>query len=290
MDNKFVGLMVGLTVGVLMVSGFLWPVVADATASEKTFVNTGLWRMDELESGDTWVRTASTDSWAYNGEEVLTSQNSNSSTIVGSNWTIRGTGVFWGATYYTNNPDITLTVNEDSVTVVTKTISGIEGYGVKPNGAYLMTSYTEPVYIKGDSVIYATGSSNIGPGLGFVTHIEGNITDGVTAECWSVNNTGTLSNFIVSNVEVHAEEVAGYEDLYKLTGITFDVSATYTHDSTTETVTGTMSYSSYVVPYQVTAEKSWHLDTTQVALVAAIGTLGAIVLIAAAAGSIRRLD
>lgn len=244
----FVAIMVGA-----VAFGAMLPIFQDVTATEDTYTNTGLWRMGELTPGDTWARNSS-NTWTYNGETVLTSENSASSVLVGDTWSIRGNGIVWASTYYANNPDVSITVGDSNVTINVKTISGIDGYGAKSDGDYIMTQYNVPSYVHGDSRIYASGTSLIDT-YGFVCHIEGTINDGVTINCYAVNNTTTLSNFVVSNVSINATKDTSHVDLYRLDSITFDVSADYTSGGETTPVSGPVSYSSYVVPYQVTAER-----------------------------------
>lgn len=263
-----------------MVTTAVLPLAADYSEA-KTFTNEGLWRMDTLEPGDVWVRSASGDTWTYNDELVLSSENSASSVILGDNWTVRGTGVVWSSVYYANNPDITVTVSEDTVTVQTKTYDSIEGYGLNPEGRFIMSQYDKPVYVHGDSPIYATGATTI-DGLGFVVHIEGNIDDGVTVVCTTVNNTTAISDFVVTNTTIHAVKNNSYVDLYRLEGITFDVSFTQTSDSSTHS--GTASYSSYVVPYEVTASPD-NPDTFK-NMVRIVPLIALVALVAAAAGMI----
>lgn len=268
--------------GAVVFAGLL-PVFADTSSPDTTFTNEGLWRMSALEPGDTWVRTSTDNSWSYNNEVVLTSENSASNVILGNNWAVRGNGIVWSSVYYTNNPDITVTVNEDTVVVQTKTYNSLEGYGLNPDGDYIMTQYNNPVYVNGDSQIYATGATTI-DGLGFVVHLEGSINDGVTVECNTVNNTSAIGDFEVSNININAVEEKAYKDLYRLEGITFDVAFIETSDETPHS--GTASYSSYVVPYEVTSEKTYHPDGPTSALLNLLPVLIAIGLIVGIAGAI----
>lgn len=302
MDNKFIGLMVGLTVGVLMVSGFLWPIVADATATEKTFENTGYYNMTYSEVDNltlTWEYT-NPNVIVVNGEPVTMSVETFPgplNIICGDNWFLRWTGP--GVQFYSSAngsivagdasvPSLTITANNGVATVTntatpaaTQTVNYTFMYVVDPKGEYVMKNSNDPVYINGDSEIYAIGRSST-TGIVIKLKITGNVDDGFTAE--EVGDSGVSAT--VGTPTATYETVSGYNDLYTLSKI--EVPVEYTNAGSTVNFTPTYTY--FIVPAEVTAEKAQHLDTMQIAMIGVIGTLGAIVLIAAAAGSIRRLD
>lgn len=288
MNNKLIPLCITLVVGIILAGSILMPVLNHATEVERTFTNEGLWRMSAFEEGDVWEMSEA-GVWTLNGEPAITTDNSNSSVIIGDDWTIRGTGAIYGHTIYNVTPaTVTVTVGDDSTSVNSGTISNVNGFGVNPEGNYLMTEYNKPVYIKGDTSItsiYATGYTNVAT-YGVVIHIEGSVNDGVTVTCSTINNTSALSNFTVSNLVVDAPAVEGYNDLYKLKGITFTLDFDYTAGGTTTHKTGDVSYSSYVVPYEVTAERTVHFTSGENALINAIPIMVIIALVVAAAGAI----
>lgn len=313
MENKFIALAVGLTVGVIMLSGFLWPIVSDATATETTYKNDGFFRMSEITSES----ETTTMTWDYTAPYVF---NINGESLTIPNGTTGGNPVYpytifatdgWGlrvAVSANNRVDLNLyasgentsliwyasTVDSDSVTITldagvatfaksgsTVTRDYTSAFIPDNKGDYVLKKPTDAAYLNGDSKIYSTGRSSLAFGsntFALNLNLNGSIDDEV--------DTTIIApiGFTVSNIVVDYEEVEGHIDLYRFDKVTFDI----TQDSTSIT-TGAV-YSQVIIPYEVTAEKSEHLDTTQIALVAAIGTLGAIVLIAVAAGSIRRLD
>lgn len=306
MENKFIALAVGLTVGVIMLSGFLWPLVADATAINETFTNEGYFAMDAVtEDTNTTIEFDNTLSKVVvNGEEITTNTTSpNSFTILGADNTIvrwqpnnsvriYSNDVKWGFANTDTFTYLKLEVNGASVTITSDKASSESAtisLGNTPfvisadeDAQYVMKYANEGAYVT-DQSVYLMG---ISIGLGFNTAIGvygiGSIAEGMEL---STAYQGTSVTGEITYAEPIADyvTVGGYTGLYNLNGYTSSI--TIDGGSPTE-----ISYTYFVVPAEVTAEKSWHLDTTQVALVAAIGTLGAIVLIAAAAGSIRRLD
>lgn len=292
MDNKFITLAIGLTVGVILLSGFLWPVIADATTTDETFTNDGLWRMKEIENGDVWTFSNSPATWICNGETQTGIYSSGSNGMLGDNWLVRSNGQARGPFISGNATSLSATADEINITF--SGLSGtltypISGYGIDNTGEYILTDYAKPVYLNGDSTIYGTGVSSVDD-VGCIINVVATVDGGATFTMMSNRNTSDISNAEFSNVTINYEAVDGFKDLYKVASITADVTFDNTVEGVTTSHTGSVTYSSYVVPYKVTAELENHLDTTQIALVAAIGTLGAIVLIAAAAGSIRRLD
>lgn len=310
MDNKFIGLMVGLTVGVLMVSGFLWPIVSDATASETTFKNEGYFNMARLDEGTelnvVWDYTNPTTLTVNSNAVSLPDKDSMSSipfTIMCcNNWYLRygwdtASGYYLGLyqnssnTSYSGNVNesrsFTVNVSTDGTTTVNNgvdhTWSAATGnfYIISEEGPFVMKKQNADAYVNGDSQIFGYGRTNA-RGYNYTSELTGSVNNGITGQYYpetTISGTG----WTFSDVTLNSEEVTGYEDLYKISTMTYEITGENIQPYTAV-------FSQYIVPAEVTSEKSWHLDTTQVALVAAIGTLGAIVLIAAAAGSIRRLD
>ena len=315
MDNKFIGLMVGLTVGVLMVSGFLWPIVSDATATETTFENDGYFYMQKITANDETVHVLkyATDgtnqniSFELDGTEIDTSTWPTSPLNVtiatdGETWVMRGSGTNEyvglqgvGSTInFGGHNSRTATVTFDSGTVTVERTVYNPDTGQTTAGSTLNSSYTDlwlisptptdyvmkkadkTAYLLDDSEYLAMGITTISQ-WNTAVKITGTVEDFTSTIVYPPNLTTT-----VTNKAIDSETVSGYKELNALNKLTFTI-----NDGTT-TVDATYSY--FIVPAEVTAEKAQHLDTTQIALVAAIGTLGAIVLIAAAAGSIRRLD
>lgn len=272
MDIKaFPALIVGVVVA-LVLAGAVLPVFAETTDPDTTFTNTGMWRMAPNTNGDTYTFDSATREWSLNGTVVNNSNASNLNVILLDNTTIRSNGWIRGA-QLTGNSVTTVVTNANDQTVVSGNgLQGsgtfdIQGYGINPNGNYLLTDYDKPVYMNGDSMIYATGLTGMPNANGLysaVIHIEGNINDGVTITPYIVYNTPyTLTDVSITDVVIDYEEVNGFKDLYLLKGITFNYSAVATNNSTSEVTTITnvpCSYSSYVVPYEVTAEKSVHPD------------------------------
>ena len=307
MENKFIALVVGLTVGVIMLSGFLWPVVADATTTEKTFTNAGYFTMDKYTLDEDI-----TVSWDHSNPDVVTVGDETVnitapigkwvSIVVGDNWYFRyihtnadvrevqmsygGVATITAST--SNEKDLTLECSEGTATGTVyaagvaetpKTASYTELYVISKNGEfYIMKDSDAASTMLKDSKFIGVGQTFLSGGASIIK-VEGSIEDGATVTIVGSTVTATVDTDTIS---VNATPKTGYIDCYDLSSITFDI--------TTSGGTTHATYNYFIVPAEVTAEKAEHLDTMQIAMIGVIGTLGAIVLIAAAAGSIRRLD
>lgn len=286
MEFRFIPILMSVIVGVLLATTMLIPFITDATTTEQSFTNEGLWKMKPFETGDEWVMDEP-GVWTLNGDSVLTTDNSASSVMIGDDWTVRGTGGVYGHTVYSATPaSLTITVGETTTQINSVTLNSVEGYGVTNNGDYIVTKYDKPVVVHGDSTIWATGYTGF-DGVSCIVHIEGTITDGVTVTCSTINNTSALSNFEITNLVINAEKMDKYVDTYELKGITFHLDCDYTTGGVTTQKGGDISYSSYVVPLQITADVAHPLDDAERTLIAVIPLLvivGLIVGVAAVLG------
>lgn len=279
--NKLLSIIVTLTVGIIFVGAMLGPIIDDASDTEKTFTNDGLWRMKEIENGDSWARNGDAGSWTYNGTDTITPDSSfgGSNIALGDDWCVRSNGQLRGHTIGGNPTSPSFTAGDDLVTFTTggglngNPYQSLTGYGYDSTGAYVMLPYGESAYMNGDSALFATGSSTV-DGAAVIVHIEGTINDAdieIVVDSNFVNSgTPTLGDLVITNKQVNYTKVEGYVDLYKLESITFDASFSMTLNDTTTNHSGSVAYSSYVVPYQVTAELSEHLDMGSIAILAAV--------------------
>ena len=301
MDNKFIGLMVGLTVGVLMVSGFLWPIVSDATKTTEKIENEGYFTLDA-------VSEAHTLTWDYTAPKSVTVDDSvidlsaldytRAYTVFGGNsFMLRATGggiqaflpagsnpLFLQATVAAQTnmtvniaaDSATFTVGSDSVSVNFNVAYLINTAG---NGSYTMKFADETASILDNSEIILVGVSRTFSANDLGVYAIGSLSEDFEFTFFR-GNTPAVSQ--TGEVTINTVDNEKYKSVSEISNVQFTV--------TQNEVEYDLTYSYFLVPTELTAELAQHLDTTQIALVAAIGTLGAIVLIAAAAGSIRRLD
>ena len=298
--NRMIGLVLALVVGGLLVGGLLIPSIEGMTATEKTFTNTGYFRMATLEDDDSvileWDSSEPTKIKTNNTlVDVGASLGSYQSRSIAfaENYLIRmannggnSYGIqIWSSGYAIGaNSDtaqiVTITIGNgtitwettESETDTTFSYTGDMQY-INPAGSNIMKKSTDEAYLlHTSSIIYAGGISTItAPDTFAGIYLEGTVDD--------ITVTPMNNNVAVGEVTVNYTDVAGYEDLVKFDKITFPT--TYNDNVVNQT------YNYVVVPYQVTAELSQHLDATQIAMFGVISILGIVALVVVAANGIR---
>lgn len=292
MEMKIPMVVISAFVVVVVLAAVLMPVLEDATDTEDTFTNEGgYYRMGEINAADdteytlSWVKTDTTI-LTINGVDfdANAAYGTAATTVVASeNWMLRYhsidgpsgylqyyDGTSWAGDATTKSMDITASNGTVTITYVmstdvtnTKTVTYTKLYAIMPDSTDdEMKKPTETPYLLGDSSIYAMGVTS---GITGLIKIEGTINDGVDIDVIG-NNSETISNIVIDKTAV-----SGYKDLYKVSKITFDVEISG--------VTTSCTYNFFIVPYEVTAEKSQHLDTNEIAIFGAIPVLVIVALL-----------
>lgn len=268
---------------ITVVAAVLMPVLNDATETERTFTNEGIFNMGIFEPSDTYVMTVdvATGAITVNGDAIPSMSVTSSGYSIlssenlllrfgssGSGYYLNIIGVDSGGTSITGSGSCTATVSGSTIVVdfktaggsdVTKTFNFTQLYSiVKDESDAVMKYSTSSVFIKGDSEVYATGLTNVSNWAN-AFHFEGTYDDGITI------SSPNLTTATFDNITWNIEPVAGYDDLYKLTSIEFDIT-----DSGT-TVHATYSY--FGVPSEVTADKSVQLTSNESAMLMVIPAL-----------------
>lgn len=274
-DESLIPKIIGIVVAVIVVAVALIPITEEATATTTTFDNRegALFEVEKITADSTyafeWVYTDPTHA-TVNGNTVSLKNatvicSTNSFLIRYGQDTTNGhylQSVGGGLSAYgseTNKTTLTITANAGTITAVvaneggstsTKTIDFIEGYGIVANGNYVMKSSTQTVNMLSDSPIVAMGLTNL-DGVWFnMFQITGTIED---VDIIQVNPSP--ATYTISNVAVNSTAVVEYNDLSTLTSITF--TATQIED-TSKVYNCTYNY--FIVPAEVTAEKTIHAD------------------------------
>lgn len=277
MDTKeLTAILVVAMVGCVIVAGFV-PVVGESVSASTTFENDGYFKLDKYTDSYTFE-------WDYNDPSKLvindeTYEYTNTSglalsIILGERFAVRladnnanisffgaGTFVPANATY----PNITVTYTGGTLTVTngtnTKVISDVaEIYSYAKDGPYVMKKSTSPAYLNSgseiiaDSEIYASGQTFNGTNYIF-WHMAGTIDNMVYPDTFD-------SALTVTNETIHGSYTAGYNDLYTLDNITFTATASYQSG-----VTYNITASYFVVPAEVTAEKTIHADDNTASII-----------------------
>lgn len=271
MDTKnYIGLLVGLMVSSLILVAVV-PIFTEVSATEDTFENDGYFHLTKYTADDSvtleWDATAP-DTFTINGEE-LTYHNGfglTQSIVLGETLAARlndnNTRIsFYSGGNFVNTSETypTLTITYSGGTVVatnentTRTVSNVaELYVISEKGDYVMKKATSPAYLNSgseiiaDSEIYASGLTYSGNNNVF-WHLEGTIDD---MEYPNVFN----ENLTVTNESIHGTYDRNHNDLYVLDNLTFTI-------TNTSEVTFDVTASYFVVPSEVTAEKTYHGDT-----------------------------
>lgn len=269
--GKFVGLLVFGIIGALLVVTFI-PMITDVTDPNKTYENEGYYDLEKYTDALTFSWNAETpDTFVVNGESVTYHNDTglSLSVVLGERFAVRlandNSAInFYGAGTYINtsasNPTFSLTYESGSVTVTngtqTKTVTDVtECYAIDGDGQYVMKKSNSVAYLNSgseivaDSTIYASGQTFSGSVYIF-WHMAGTINDMDYPDSFDTALT-------VSNQEIHGEYSTVCDDLYILDNITFTATSSYQ-----EGVTYNITASYFVVPAEVTAEKTVHADST----------------------------
>lgn len=287
MNTKIIGISIAAVIGIIVLGSVLMPILDNATATTDKFENEGSFEL-------TYTQTDSISlSWDHTAPGVITvndkaitmpvlSNGESRTVLCGDDWLIRfGNGTSLGGNYIqfypsagasilasvANEYDLTVTCADGSATISdnastpnTSTQSYTYLYCVADDGNYVMKNGADTVYVTGDTVVYAMGLTNVGTYTSTGIKIEGTIDDGMV---WS-QFRGT-TDAVFSNEAINYTEVDNYVSLYKLESMTATVTIS---DQSVDAV-----YSYFIVPSEVTAEKSEHLSGNQIGLLQVIPLL-----------------
>lgn len=296
--KKLVMGMVGIMICAVMVGGTLLPIVSSVTATSDTYVNEGYYTMDYVGENETvTVSWLASDPYTLMIDDVafdlhpLINANHGASMSVDSLGIIRlvvsesavAIRSYHTTGYYavdTNNISNTaeftitsnsiianLTINGETTNRSITSISNVMVLNPSGDGAYTMK--TGKAYVKGDSDIIFAGTTYIaGSDLG--SYGVGSIADGIT-----ISRFYGPADTVYSNIVINSTAVDSHEDLYLIDSVTFDVELTPSGSETT--TTGEITYSYFLVPTEVEADRAEPIDNTS-------GTLFNVLPIVAVAG------
>lgn len=276
--NDLVKLVVGVVVGALMLSAILIPTINEATTTEHTFTNEGLYYMTNP-TESVHVEYLGGTEWRINDEPLVYTVLGATNIIVFDDTFIRNVGQVRG--------DTTVSFNNADFTIDNGTITGTynDGTGTidwtytercyvatNDKSAWTMTNNTGGWYIKSDSQI-------TGIGLTTVKDSDGNnqiIVMNVEAVGLEATVTTPTTAVTISDIVVNAIPVNGYNDLYQFTSITFK--------ATWGTNVTNCTYNIVIVPSEVTAELSIHASEEEIQILEVIPILVTVGLILGVVG------
>lgn len=269
---------VAMVVATVLVVTCAVPIISDSVKTEDTFTNEGYFRMAKISATDESTYTISWDAttpniitindtdidittWGSAGD-VAYSIFATESDIFRMGVANNGYNVSWiqlrGSTYAyvgaTSNFDATIesgtaTIEVDS-TVSSYTLAYTDAYVIDPSGNYTMKKSNVSSYLLDDSTIYGMGITGVSS-ASYVMIVSGTV-ESVSTDYIAVTNDAP--DLTVTDLSITSSEVSGYIDLYSFDKVTFK--ATPEGGSTPTNVT----YSYVIVPYEVTAERSVHVD------------------------------
>ena len=285
--KKIIMGVISIAVAIIVLMSMI-PIFTDAGASEDTFTNEGYARYSSIESSSedeitiTWDHTDPKNVTVGTEKVSLSQFNTWTSMVFGQDWTIRfttsaqnnatsiqylgPTSADYLAFSDTGTTDMTVTLDSGTFTITngttTKTATYTTAYYPENAGSMTMKKSDEVAYLKPDSSIVVANGITVVSGTGVGVYFDGTIEDGYEVSLYNRNvDTTTVSN-VVSNYE----EMSSYIDLVKLTTITLDM----TPDGGTPTHA---TYSYFLVPYEVTAERSAHASPVEATLIGLIPLL-----------------
>lgn len=264
-----------VTVAVIVFAATI-PIFQAVGASEDTFFNDGVYYMHQIDSTADEITisyTKSPYSIKYNDEDIdvskLNPQKQYTMASAGTDWVIRMTnnpyvgiqGIGYGFTFGGINTDwtratisngtISITTHregdpETTVSTITKAYTDMWIYSPNPT-AQVMKSYTDKALVNSTSEFIGIGATPVSV-WNDIVKIEGTIDNYNVDIIYPPGVTTTLAN----PTAVY-DTVSGYNDLYNLEKLTFTISdGTSTVDAT---------YSAFIVPACVSAERSAHADS-----------------------------
>lgn len=310
--KNMVGMILSVTVSIICIGAVMMPILTDAATVEDTFVNDGLYRMSQYDT-DAEITAVwdYTDPYALtvNDDRIELPEQSGSvylMTIVGATETLLRYGYVSGGyvgvqlfdsssnsvmlattTNIAKNMDIAISGGTATFTVEGSTSVSVSYsdyiFMADSDGDYVMKYSTDNVYMNGDSQFYGYGRSTVNTAASTVSatciSVAGTIDDGFTVEGMYLTLSST-NNAIISS------EVDNYLDLYSFQGVTF----TAVYDNSGTEYETELSYTQIIVPYEVTAERSVHLNSGEIAIITVIPVLMILAVLVSAAYMVIRRD
>lgn len=310
--NKIIGLVITALVSVIVLAAVLIPTINDATTTHETFKNEGYYRMSAFEHDGTdytitWAIEKPTifviNDVEYNMAEILTVTNQYFTMFASDGAYMRVSNKGTDAVVVqchnsTGNPmlafdsssttmqSMSITIDEDSIDVTRVTDSSITTsanysewiYVFDPDGNYMMKDKDKAAYVADEDIIILAGVTNVqtSPATPVGVYGHGTIDNLVIESGYPDDDT------VYSNIVINSAAVSGYVKLNTVGDITFDM----TRDGTTTAAT----YSYYLVPVEVTAERSQHLSPAEIEIldILPVFIIIAVLIAAVAAVAFRR--
>lgn len=292
--NKMIGMVVGVMVGVLILSAALFPVIDSATTTEHKIINVGAYNLSD--NDENYAIIYDPDGKFIIGDneipfntlpaDAITLASAKDMLLRFQNWAAQSYNLWLfvdGANPAViasslNDSPLTITFNDGTLTWGTNSASYTSDDSVRifdPAGKYTMTKYDESATILKDTTVIVGNGTTIVNAWTNRFYIEG------TAEDITVT---PATGITVSDVMVNTTAISTYKDAVKLTSITFTATdGEHTVDAT---------YNRVIVPREITAELAVHPSQDEIDLLNTIPILITVGLILGIVGAVfvRRLE
>lgn len=273
MDNKIVGVMIAVMIGIITIGGVMVPVINDAVATTDTFTNDGLYYVDSVPDGesinyrfengiiyvnDVAVISPEFESVYPDGVSIIFTEHivlryaAGSSTIG-----IRGQ-------LNTNAYGLDITVSDGTITGTYANADGEDStiswtytdfFGIVPESDRVMAF--APMYVNADTNVFVTGLVALsGFSTYYIMNVSGSIDEGFTATLYT-QGSGSLVEGVTVTSTIDYDVVDNHEDLYKLNAVNFTLERT--SDGVEQTATATFTL--MTVPQEIIAERSNPMDS-----------------------------
>lgn len=279
MESKPMMIAVAATVVVIVIAAVLMPVLEDATTTDDKYTNTGVYYMSKVDSERTVVYVGTSGDISVDGETVL-----NRSDLNGNFWTIVSTPDYvirlqnnsWNSynlwlygmggtskVLANNTYSATITITNDSITSVpsnsgsatTVSYTG-DCYAIAKTGDYVMTNGTSKYILDSEkSIVIGNGITPIG-GTDVLFYISGHLSD---------LNVETSTSETITNITNDGTAISGHKNGVELKDIVLTIDNNGTDVNAT--------YNRIIVPYEVSLERSVHLDANENAILLVIPAL-----------------
>lgn len=298
MEMKIPLVAISAFVVVVVLAAVLMPVLGDAQKTEDTFTNEGYYHMSILDDSSTyklyWDHTLPYQITLNDTDVIPLTGLSNyqAVTLIGSaNFTFRfynvsdnprvqlygGTGYGFGGASVTAGTDLTVTISGGNITFVNNAESPLNvtaalpspTYAVTTTGDYVMKKANTNAYVLEDtSIIVLCGLTESG-GAQAGVYATGTVEDGLDYTLF--RPAADSETAVFSDETITYTDVSDHVGLVSLEKVNFSVTVT------AGTLTPTYTY--FIVPSEVTAERTVHLDPNEIALLGAIPALVIVALL-----------
>lgn len=276
MENKSIGVIIALFVSTIFIGSVLYPIISDVAADSDSFENTGYFYVDKVTESTTisWDSTNPFD-LIINGAtfDINTLPTSRAISIIASDSGVirainAGNSVIlqgYFSTYFGINSSFTATITESTAVMVVdgteRTHTATEFYAISATPSnYVMKDANNPVYLTETSEYILAGMTTVG-----ATDI-GVYAKGTLAGFDPSFFSGVVTDSEISNLTFVTNAIESHIGLKSLDKITFDMSITVNDN----TYSGDVTYSYFIVPASVSADRVDPMDSTIAGLLFAI--------------------